>query len=94
MAQQRAQTAEQKAESAFSSVGVVADQVHRVQSVAEVAIAEARSVRDEISSRMVEFVKRADDTASSTLGILMGKMTEVTTQTKAQMLRTAKEVKQ
>ena len=78
MAQQRAQTAEQKAESAFSGVGVIAEQVRHAQSVAEAAIAEARSVCDEISSRMVEFAKRADDTASSAIGVLTGKMMEVT----------------
>ena len=48
VAQRRAQIAEQKAESAFSGVGMVADRTHRAQSVAEAAIAEARSVRDEV----------------------------------------------
>ena len=41
MAQQRAQIAELKAESAFSGVGVVVDQTRHAQSVAEAAIAEA-----------------------------------------------------
>ena len=54
VAQRRAQIVEQKAESAFSGVGVVADQTRHAQSVAEAAIAEARSVRHEVSSRIAE----------------------------------------
>ena len=50
VAQRCAQIAEQKVESAFSGVGMVADQTRYVQSVAEAAIAEARSVRDEVAS--------------------------------------------
>ena len=50
VAQRRAQIAEQKAESAFSGVGMVADQTRYAQSVAEVAIVEAHSVRDEVVS--------------------------------------------
>ena len=42
VAQRRAQIAEAKAESAFSGVGMVADQNRHAQSVAEAAIAEAR----------------------------------------------------
>ena len=59
VAQRRAQIAELKAESAFSRVGVVADQTRHAQSVAEVAIAEARLVRDEVSSRTADIAKRA-----------------------------------
>ena len=54
VAQRRAQIVEQKVESAFSGVGMVADQTRYAQSVAEAAIAEARSVHDEVTSRMAE----------------------------------------
>ena len=50
VAQRHAQIVEQKAESAFSGVGMVADQTRYAQSVAEAAIAEARSVREEVAS--------------------------------------------
>ena len=46
VAQRRAQIAEQKAESAFSGVGMVADQTRYAQSIAKAAIVEVRSVRD------------------------------------------------
>ena len=45
VAQQRARTAEQRAETALSGVEAVADRTQRAQTVAEDAIAEARSVR-------------------------------------------------
>ena len=44
-------------ESAFSSIGVIADQTHRAQSIAEAAIAEARSVHDEVSLKMAAFAQ-------------------------------------
>ena len=50
VAQRRAQIAEQKAESMFSGVGMVADQTRYAQSITEAAIAEVRSVRDEVAS--------------------------------------------
>ena len=75
-------------------MGVIADQVHHAQSVAEAAIAEAHSVRNEILSRMVEFTKRADDSTSNAVGMLMGKMKEVTTQPEAQTLRVATQIAQ
>ena len=50
MAQRRARIVEQKAESAFSGVGMVADQTRYAQSVEEAAITEAWSVHDEVAS--------------------------------------------
>ena len=94
MAQQRAQTAEQKVESAFSSIGIVADQTCHAQAVAEVAITEARSVHDEVSSRIATFVKRANDSTSSTIGILTGRVEEAAMQTEAQTSRVAVQVTQ
>ena len=74
MAQRRAQIVEQKAESAFSGVGVVADQTRRMQSVAEATIAEVRLVRDEVWSKMAAFAQRAYASTSSTVGILTGRV--------------------
>ena len=65
VAQQCARTSEQKAESAFSNVGVVADRTRYAQVIAEEAIAEARSVREEVLSRIAEVAKCADSSASS-----------------------------
>ena len=94
VAQLRAQTAEQKAESAFSHVGVIADQTRHAQSIAEAAIAEARSVHNEVSSKIAAFTKRADDSTSSTIGMLPRKMEEVTAQTEAQTSRVVAQVTQ
>ena len=69
VAQRRAQIAEQKVESAFSGVGMVADQTRYVQSVAEAAIAEARSVRDEVTLRMAEVAKRLDVSVSNVANV-------------------------
>ena len=57
-----------KGESAFSGIGVVADQTRHAQSVVEAAIAEVHSVCDEVSSRIVEIAKRADVSVSSIAG--------------------------
>ena len=70
MTQRHAQIAEQKVESAFSSVRIVADQTCHTQAIAEAAIAEARSVCDEVLSRIAAFAKCADDSTSSAVGIL------------------------
>ena len=63
-----------KAESAFSGVGVVADQTRHAQAVVEAAIAKARSVRKEVSSRIAEVMKRADVSAPSIAENLTGKV--------------------
>ena len=84
VAQQRARTAEQKADSAFSGVGVVADQTHHAQAVAEAAIAEAQSVREEVSSKIAEVAKRADVSTSSVADNLTGRMEQVAAYSDAQ----------
>ena len=93
VAQQRARTAEQMAESAFSNIGVVVDETHCVRSIVEAAIAEARSVRDEVSSRIAEFAKRADISASSAIGMLTGQMQEMIAQTEVRASRVDVDVK-
>ena len=83
MAQRRAQIPELKAESAFSGVRAVADQTHHVQSIADAAYAEARSVHDEVSSKIAEVARRADASASSIANVLMGKVQQVAVQFEA-----------
>ena len=55
--------------------------------MAEDAIAEARSVRAEVSSRMAEVAKRADVSASVVAEDLAGKMRETVAHTEATMSR-------
>ena len=74
VAQQRARAAEEKAESAVSGVGVVADQTRYARSVAKAAIVEARSVRDEVTSRIAEVAQRSDVSASNVAEVLTGKV--------------------
>ena len=83
VAQRRAQIAEQKAENAFSGVGVVADQTHHAQSVMEAAIAEARLVRDEVSSRIAKVAKHSDVSVSNVADVLTGRVQQVATQFEA-----------
>ena len=63
---------------------MVADQTRYAQSVAEAAIAEARSVRDEVASRMAEFAKRSDISMSNVADALTGKVQQVAAHFKAQ----------
>ena len=72
--QQRARAAEEKAESVVSGVGVVADQTRYARSVAEAAIAEARSVRDEVTSKIAEVAQRSDVSASNVAEVLTGQV--------------------
>ena len=94
MAQRRAQIVEQKAESAFSGGGVVAGQTRHAQSVAEAAIAEARSVRHEVSSRIAEVTKRLDVSVSNVADVLMGRVQEVAAQFEAHTSRAVGQVAQ
>ena len=87
IAQQPARTAEQWAESAISGVGVVADQTRRAQAIAEAAIAEARTVCEEVESKISEVAKRADVSASGMADNITGKMREVAAYTDAQTSR-------
>ena len=74
IAQQRARTAESKAEMAISRAGQVADQALRAQHVAKDAIAEARTVRSEVEWRMGEITRRAEASTSSAVGELSGQV--------------------
>ena len=94
IAQQRAQAAEEKAESAVSGVGVVADQTRYMRSVAEAAIAEARSVRDEVTSRIAEVAQCSDVSASNVTEVLTGKVQQVAAQFEAHTLHAVGQVAQ
>ena len=54
VAQLRARTADWKASTAISSVGRVADEVFRARTAADDAIAEARSVREQVEARIAD----------------------------------------
>ena len=77
IAQQRARAAEEKAESAVSGVGMVADQTRYAWFVTEAAIAEVRSVRDEVTSKIAEVTQRSDVSASNVAEVLTGKFQQV-----------------
>ena len=94
VAQCYAQIVEQKTASAFFDIGVIADQTHHAQSIAEVAIAEARSVRDEVSSKMAAFAQRVDASTSDVVGMSTNRVEQVATQIEAQMSRVVAQVTQ
>ena len=66
---------------------VVADHTRHAQAVAKAAIAEARSVREEVSSRIAEVAKRVDVSASSVAENLTGKVQQVAAYSDAQTSR-------
>ena len=77
VAQSRARTAETKADAALSCAGMIADQTIRAQATADDAIAEARAVRGEVESRMMELTRRTDANTSSVLGKVTGEVKRV-----------------
>ena len=80
IAQERAQTAEQKAETAISRTGHIEDQAQHAQRVASEAIAEARVVRSEVAMRMDKLVQQAEASTSSAIGALVGQVTQASEQ--------------
>ena len=84
MAQLRARTAEQKADTALSSAGRIADQTIHAWSVADDAIAEALAMREEVEPRLSELSQRAEANTSSVLGEVAGEVKRVVEQTQAQ----------
>ena len=84
VAQMRARAAKQKADSALSSTGRIADQTICAQAAADDAIAKARSVRGEVESRIAELTQRAEANTSSVLGEFTGEVKLVVEQTQAQ----------
>ena len=70
------------------------DQTRYAQFVAEAAIAEAWSVRDEVASRMEEVVKRSDVSVSNVVDTLTGKVQQVAMHFDAQTLQAVGQVAQ
>ena len=58
--------AEQSAATAVSGVGRVAQETHRVREMVEATTAEAKSVRDEVESRVATLAAVADASATRT----------------------------
>ena len=88
MAQSRVRAAETKADVALSRAGTIADQTIRAQATADDALAEARAVRGEVESRMVEMTRRAETNTSSVLGEVTGEVKRVMKHTQAQTSHT------
>ena len=86
VAQIRARAAEQKADSALSSTRRIADQTIRAQAATDDAIAEARSVRGEVESRIAELMQRVEANTSNVLGEFTGEVKWVVEQTQVQTL--------
>ena len=61
------------------------DQTIHAQSTADDAIVEVRGIREEVESRMSEFLRRAEITKSSMLGEFTGQIKQVVEQREAQM---------
>ena len=87
VAQLRARTADQKADTAMSSVGRIADQVLHARTTADDAIAEARSVREQVESRIADVAKRTEIVASSVVGELTGRVDEAVRRSQADTSR-------
>ena len=92
VAQRRAQTAEMKADTALSHAGALTDQTIRAQSAAAEAISTAQSVREQVESRMMEFSRQAEISASSAKGEMVEQLERVVAQTEAQTSHTAARV--
>ena len=88
VAQHHAQMAEQIAESAFSGVGQVADEIRRVRKVAETAIAEARSVHGAVESRVAALSARADESTVHAMEFLTEQVRQTVAETEAKVSRT------
>ena len=70
MAQRRAQMVERIAESAYSGIGIVVEQMRHAQSVAKATVAKAQFVRGEIEGKMAELKQCAEARASITENVL------------------------
>ena len=88
VAQSRVRAAKTKADVALSRAGTIADQTIRAQATADDAIVEARAVRGEVGSWMVEMTRRAEANTSRVLGDVTGEVKRVMEQTQAQTSHT------
>ena len=88
VAQLHAGTAEQKVDTTLSSAGRIADQTIHARSVTDDAIAEARAVREEVESRLSEFLQCAEVKTSSVLGEVAGEVKRAVEKTQVQTSHT------
>ena len=87
VAQLRARAADWKASTAISSVGRVADEVLRARTAADDAIAEARSVREQVEARIADVTERTEKVASNVVGGLTGHVEKTVRQGQAETSR-------
>ena len=78
----------------MSSVGCVEAEVHCVREIVEATTAEARSVCDEVQSRVANLVALADASASRVAEEIVGRVKEVAAYSDAKVSRIAVEVTQ
>ena len=76
----------------MSGMGQIADEAGHVRRVAEVAIAEARSVHGEVESRVALLAAQADASIAHIVGVLSQRVQEVEEHSDAQASRIAGEV--
>ena len=87
VAQQRARTAEEKAETAISGVEDVASQAERARRTAEEAIASSRTVHAEVQAKISEIASQQIASVSGMAADFEGKMREMAAHSEAQMSR-------
>ena len=85
--QLRARTAEWTAYSAIAKSGQIADQTIRAQATVDEAIAEARTVRKSVESRIADLSRRAGASVSSVRGEFTGQVRQVAEQSQAHTSR-------
>ena len=78
----------------MSGVGCIEDETHHVHELVEATTAEARSVRDEVQSRVATLVALADTSASHIAEEIEGCVRKVVAYSDAQASRIAVEVTQ
>ena len=87
VAQQRARTAEQKADTAISGVEDVASRVEHARRVAEEAIASSRTVHADVTAKLSDVASRSIASVSGVAAEVEGKIREMAAQTEAQTSR-------
>ena len=92
VAQRRAQLAAQSAATAVSGVGRVEAETRRVRDLVEATSAEAKSVRDEVESRIADLAAASQASASQLVEQVATQVTKVAEYTDAQASRVAADV--
>ena len=71
----------------MSSVGQIADQTFHARTAADDAIAEVRSVREQVEARIADVTKRTENVASNVVGGLTGHVESTVRQSQAETSR-------